>query len=795
VPYGSARAALVNETPYLSVVVTARNDDHGGNLAPRMQAFVNGLLAQCQRHGVPAELVMVEWNPPSDRPPLAEALDWSGQNEFCTVRIIEVPAALHERFQHGQALPLYQMIAKNAGIRRARGEFILATNIDILFSDELFKILAERALQPGKMYRADRWDVMADVPADRPIDRQLDWCRSHLLRVNKREGTFALNPDGSMKIDADDIVSPERGITLGGNWFPRELSGAEPFRWVDNDAELIVAQPGEVSLSLDVEPGPGVDGEAFRLDIRDAAGATLASTIVERRSTVSLTLPVTRPDAHVFLHTDYGGAKIASDLRTLNFRVFRCDLTTGEPAVTALPVAGRLARLRRGLGVLVRALFSTSDIRVPMSKAAMDRLNLRRDESAVSFALGPLLRPRPEQDDVIGGGLTAIWEHGWYDPERFRGQAFRWMQPQGTLVLILPEAGGSRISLLAEAGPAVGFRGARLEVRDGLGALLASAELSGKTAIDLPAGKFRGAAVLHLSVLGGATPSPVAGDSRTLALRLIRCELFPPSARQEKADPFEAASGSGIWCVRGFKLRDGGVLCADRGELTLPAADSMVFQVSPGASALSAPGRLSIHDAAGKPLHDGVISEDQEITIPAADPTGRVVLRFAVDRPVIVRSVTRITGNQPAARIRLGTEANAVPLHTNGCGDFTMMARDHWFDLRGYPEFDAFSMNIDSVLCWTAHHGGAREEILAARIFHIEHGSGSGWTPEGEQKLYRRIMAKGLPWLDFKTVLDWARTMNRFDVPMIFSHQNWGLDGETLPEVTPGRNACQHRKV
>ena len=185
------------------MVVTARNDDHGGNLARRMQAFVDGLLAQCRRHRVPAELVMVEWNPPPDRPPLAEALDWSAQNEFCAVRIIEVPAALHGRFRYGQALPLYQMIAKNVGIRRARGEFILATNIDILFSDELFKILAARALETGKMYRADRWDVMADIPADQPIEQQLAWCNSHLLRVNRREGTFPLNPDGSMKIDAE----------------------------------------------------------------------------------------------------------------------------------------------------------------------------------------------------------------------------------------------------------------------------------------------------------------------------------------------------------------------------------------------------------------------------------------------------------------------------------------------------------------------------------------------------------------------------------------------------------------
>ena len=35
-------------------------------------------------------------------------------------------------------------------------------------------------------------------------------------------------------------------------------------------------------------------------------------------------------------------------------------------------------------------------------------------------------------------------------------------------------------------------------------------------------------------------------------------------------------------------------------------------------------------------------------------------------------------------------------LHVNGCGDFQLMAREHWNDLRAYPEFETFSMNIEA---------------------------------------------------------------------------------------------------
>src|SRR5580658_3449222 len=107
---------MSGERPYLSVVVTARNDDHGGNLLGRMQAFVNGWIAQCKRHGLHSELILVEWNPPAERPYLADALHWPKDLGPCEVRIIQVPPDLHRRYAHAAAQPLYQMIGKNAGI-------------------------------------------------------------------------------------------------------------------------------------------------------------------------------------------------------------------------------------------------------------------------------------------------------------------------------------------------------------------------------------------------------------------------------------------------------------------------------------------------------------------------------------------------------------------------------------------------------------------------------------------------------------------------------------------------------
>jgi hypothetical protein len=171
----------------LSFVVTSRNDGITGSELNRTQIFVDSLLEQCSRFKLDAELIVVEWNPPEHKPLLADALTWTKSSVFCPVRIIQVPGFIHNRFQNSDEIPLFQMIAKNVGIRRAYGRFILATNIDIIFSNELMQFLASANLNPNRMYRIDRYDVHADIPAQMRLDERLDWCYQHLLRIYRSD--------------------------------------------------------------------------------------------------------------------------------------------------------------------------------------------------------------------------------------------------------------------------------------------------------------------------------------------------------------------------------------------------------------------------------------------------------------------------------------------------------------------------------------------------------------------------------------------------------------------------------
>lgn len=171
--------------PTISVVVASRNDDHGGSPLVRTQLFLDGLSEQAARYRIAAELVLVEWNPPPDRNPLAQALRWP-KSSWLNCRVITVDGQIHKSFANASRLPMFQMIAKNVGIRRSHGRFVVATNVDILFSDQMWVYLHE-GLDARTVYRADRNDIDFDATSP-PDPATLRAVRPR--RLNRSDGIF-----------------------------------------------------------------------------------------------------------------------------------------------------------------------------------------------------------------------------------------------------------------------------------------------------------------------------------------------------------------------------------------------------------------------------------------------------------------------------------------------------------------------------------------------------------------------------------------------------------------------------
>jgi hypothetical protein len=121
-------------------------------------------------------------------------------------------------------------------------------------------------------------------------------------------------------------------------------------------------------------------------------------------------------------------------------------------------------------------------------------------------------------------------------------------------------------------------------------------------------------------------------------------------------------------------------------------------------------------------------------------------------------------------------------LHTNACGDFTLLAREDWFRLRGYPEWPIFSWHIDSAFLYAANAQGIHEMALGPRyrIYHIDHSQ--GWSPAEGWRLFERLDAKGVPYFDNKALHDFQVQVAQNPSSAIFNGENWGLVDYVLPE-------------
>jgi hypothetical protein len=126
---------------------------------------------------------------------------------------------------------------------------------------------------------------------------------------------------------------------------------------------------------------------------------------------------------------------------------------------------------------------------------------------------------------------------------------------------------------------------------------------------------------------------------------------------------------------------------------------------------------------------------------------------------------------------------------TNACGDFTLLSKADWERLRGYPEWPIFSFHIDSILLYQANRAGLTEVHLSREnaIYHIEHGPGSGFTPEHADKMFARLDARGIPYLDWtsdvQTILEDMNRMRDAHVPVVFNEADWGYRSIVLEDI------------
>jgi hypothetical protein len=80
------------------------------------------------------------------------------------------------------------MIGKNVGIKRASGRYILATNIDIIFSDKTFFYIKNK-LDESHVYTAIRHDIPSQLPLNM---NKIKWASKNFFRVHHTLGSIQI---------------------------------------------------------------------------------------------------------------------------------------------------------------------------------------------------------------------------------------------------------------------------------------------------------------------------------------------------------------------------------------------------------------------------------------------------------------------------------------------------------------------------------------------------------------------------------------------------------------------------
>ena len=116
----SASGRRLPDQPRVSFVFAVHDPEYGGGLLPRTK-HIDTLIELANRYRLSAEIVIVEWNPRPDHTPFRESLHWPDNLGDVSLRFFEVPAEIHRTLPNADRIPMFEYLAKNAGLRRARG--------------------------------------------------------------------------------------------------------------------------------------------------------------------------------------------------------------------------------------------------------------------------------------------------------------------------------------------------------------------------------------------------------------------------------------------------------------------------------------------------------------------------------------------------------------------------------------------------------------------------------------------------------------------------------------------------
>lgn len=210
---------MSSQVPYISVAFVNRNDGYGGDLEERIAKFIDYYARYADRWPGLFEFVIVDWNPPAERPGLADAFEWEKLGD---VTHVCVPPGVHAAVAGQRGRKMLDYFGRNVAIRHSHGEFSLVINQDIFISESILELMARRGLSKKHFYRADRCDFDFEPCRNKPVEA-LEACASSTTFVVHRrhsssdepisvEGTPSALDKIGYSLETGDVLDPASGV-------------------------------------------------------------------------------------------------------------------------------------------------------------------------------------------------------------------------------------------------------------------------------------------------------------------------------------------------------------------------------------------------------------------------------------------------------------------------------------------------------------------------------------------------------------------------------------------------------
>ena len=158
----------------LSVVTCGRNDGYYVNPG-LVERFVNFIVSLRESFAdFDLDIICVQYNNPENSKPLYKEILGMG------IRWIVVSSEIHKQIGAPDQMTMCEYYAKNIGIRRAQGQFVLTCNPDITFDSQFM-----RRLVPNTLYYAAKWHLLKNGTPRHQKRADINWALGDFTLIDK----------------------------------------------------------------------------------------------------------------------------------------------------------------------------------------------------------------------------------------------------------------------------------------------------------------------------------------------------------------------------------------------------------------------------------------------------------------------------------------------------------------------------------------------------------------------------------------------------------------------------------